>query len=191
MYIYVKDESTRFGLRAFKVLGGSYAVAQLICRELAIRLEDTDYAYLVSDEVRRRISTMTLTTATDGNHGRGIAWAAQQLGIKAVIYMPRGAAQSRIDNIRSHGATVEVTDLNYDDAVRLANSMADRHGWHMIQDTAWEGYEEIPFWIMQGYMTMCKEALEQMIERGVESTHVFVQAGVGALAAAAVAYYIE
>jgi diaminopropionate ammonia-lyase len=185
--IYVKDESTRFGLRAFKVLGGSYAVAQLICRELAIRLEDTDYAYLVSDEVRRRISPMTLTTATDGNHGRGIAWAAQQLGLKAVIYMPRGAAQSRIDNIRSHGATVEVTDLNYDDAVRLASSMADLHGWHMIQDTAWEGYEEIPLWIMQGYMTMCKEALEQMINRGVQSTHVFVQAGVGALAAAAVA----
>jgi diaminopropionate ammonia-lyase len=101
--------------------------------------------------------------------------------------MPRGAAQSRIDNIRSHGATVEVTALNYDDAVRLASSMADLHGWHMIQDTAWEGYEEIPLWIMQGYMTMCKEALEQMIERGVESTHVFVQAGVGALAAAAVA----
>jgi diaminopropionate ammonia-lyase len=185
--IYMKDESTRFGLRAFKVLGGSYAVAQLICRELGIHLEETDYSYLVSDEVRARIDGMTLTTATDGNHGRGIAWAAQQLGIKAVIYMPKGAAQSRIDNIRSHGATVEVTDLNYDDAVRLANNMADKHGWHMIQDTAWEGYEEIPLWIMQGYMSMCKEALEQMIEIGVESTHVFVQAGVGALASAVVA----
>jgi diaminopropionate ammonia-lyase len=101
--------------------------------------------------------------------------------------MPKGTVQSRIDNIRAHGATVEVTDLNYDDAVRLANSMAEKHGWHMIQDTAWEGYEEIPLWIMQGYMTMCKEALEQMIEIGVEATHVFVQAGVGALAASVVA----
>ena len=185
--IFVKDESTRFGLQAFKVLGGSYAVAQLICRELGIQLDETDYSYLVSDEVRTRIDGMTLTTATDGNHGRGIAWAAQQLGIKAVIYMPKGTVQSRIDNIRAHGATVEVTDLNYDDAVRLANSMAEKHGWHMIQDTAWEGYEEIPLWIMQGYMTMCKEALEQLIERGVEATHVFVQAGVGALAASVVA----
>jgi len=185
--IFMKDESTRFDLKAFKVLGGSYAVARLICRELGIRLEDTDYNHLVSDDFRRRINDMTLTTATDGNHGRGIAWAAQQLGIKAVIYMPKGAAQSRIDNICSHGATVEVTDLNYDDAVRLANSMAAKHGWHMMQDTAWDGYEEIPLWIMQGYMTMCKEALEQMIERGVESTHVFVQAGVGALASAVVA----
>ncbi|TKB06784.1 diaminopropionate ammonia-lyase [Desulforhopalus sp. IMCC35007] len=185
--IFIKDESTRFGLRAFKVLGGSYAVARLICKELGIRLEDTDYNYLVSDEVRERIKDMTLTTATDGNHGRGIAWAAEQLGIKAVIYMPKGTVPSRIDNIRSHGATVEVTDLNYDDAVRLANDMATKHGWHMIQDTAWEGYEEIPLWIMQGYMTMCKEALEQMIEKKVEATHVFVQAGVGALAAAVVA----
>lgn len=185
--IFIKDESTRFGLKAFKVLGGSYAVAQLICKELGIRLEDTDYAYLTSDAVRQRISGMTLTTATDGNHGRGIAWAAQQLGIKAVIYMPKGTVQSRIDNIRSHGATVEVTDLNYDDAVRLANGMADKHGWHMIQDTAWKDYEEIPLWIMQGYMTMCKEALEQMIDKGVESTHVFVQAGVGALASAVLA----
>ena len=185
--IFMKDESTRFGLKAFKVLGGSYAVGQLICRELGVRLEDTDYNYLVSDAVRTQIDGMTLTTATDGNHGRGIAWTAQQLGIRAVIYMPKGTVQSRIDNIRAHGATVEVTDLNYDDAVRLANSMAEMHGWHMIQDTAWEGYEEIPLWIMQGYMTMCKEALEQMIERGVEATHVFVQAGVGALAAAVVA----
>ncbi len=185
--IFMKDESSRFGLNAFKVLGGSYAVAKLICRELGIRLEDTDYNYLVSDAVRTRIDGMTLTTATDGNHGRGIAWAAQQFGIKAVIFMPKGTAQSRIDNIRFHGATVEVTDLNYDDAVRLSNSFADQHGWHMIQDTAWEGYEEIPLWIMQGYMTMCKEALEQMIEIDVESTHVFVQAGVGALAAAVVA----
>lgn len=185
--IYMKDESTRFGLRAFKVLGGSYAVARLICRELGISLEDTSYDYLVSDEVRARIKGMTLTTATDGNHGRGIAWAAQQLGIQAVIYMPKGTVPSRVDNIRGHGATVEVTDLNYDDAVRLANDMAEKNGWHMIQDTAWEGYEEIPLWIMQGYMTMCKEAIEQMVEKGVEATHVFVQAGVGALAASVVA----
>ena len=91
-----------------------------------MRLEDTDYAYLTGEEVRGRIGRMTLTTATDGNHGRGIAWAAQQLRQNAVIYMPRGTVASRIENIRRHGATVEVTDLNYDDAVRLAGRMALR-----------------------------------------------------------------
>jgi diaminopropionate ammonia-lyase len=186
--IFVKDESTRFDLKAFKVLGGSYAVARLICKKLGMRLEDTDYAYLVGDEARRRIGRMTLTTATDGNHGRGIAWAAEQLGQDAVIYMPKGTAPSRVENIRGHGASVEVTDLNYDDAVRLSCRMAEKNGWHVIQDTAWEGYEEIPLWIMQGYMTMCKEAVDQMAEENAAPTHVFVQAGVGSLAGAVVGY---
>jgi diaminopropionate ammonia-lyase len=186
--IYVKDESTRFDLKAFKVLGGSYAVARLICRELGISIEDTPYKQLVSDEVRQRIRHMTLTTATDGNHGRGVAWAAQQLGLKAVIYVPKGTTRSRIESIRSHGASVEVTDLNYDDAVRLASSTGEKRGWYMIQDTSWEGYEEIPLWIMQGYLTMCKEAAEQMAELNREPTHVFIQAGVGAMAGAVVGY---
>ena len=186
--IYVKDESTRFDLKAFKVLGGSYAVARLICRELGVSFEDTPYKQLVSDEVREQIRHMTLTTATDGNHGRGIAWAAQQLGLKAVIYVPKGTTQSRIESIRSHGASVEVTDLNYDDAVRLASRTAEKKGWYMIQDTSWEGYEEVPLWIMQGYLTMCKEAIEQMAALNREPTHVFIQAGVGAMAGAVVGY---
>lgn len=142
--IFVKDESTRFDLKAFKVLGGSYAVARLVCRELGMKIEDTSYHQLVSDDVRHRIRNLTLTTATDGNHGRGIAWTAQQLGVKAVIYMPKGTAQSRIDNIRSHGASVEVTDLNYDDAVRAASSMAQKKGWHVIQDTSWKDTKRSP-----------------------------------------------
>ena len=186
--IYVKDESTRFNLKAFKVLGGSYAVARLICQEMGIRIEDTNYNQLTSDEVRQRIGHITLTTATDGNHGRGIAWTAQQLGLKAVIYMPKGAAKSRIENIRSHGASVEVTDLNFDDTVRLASRVAEKNGWHMIQDTSWEGYEKIPLWIMQGYLTMCKEATEQMAELNTAPTHVFIQAGVGAMSGAVVGY---
>ncbi|MEJ2098841.1 MAG: diaminopropionate ammonia-lyase [Desulfobacterales bacterium] len=186
--IYVKDESTRFNLKAFKVLGGSYAVARLICREMGIRIEDTNYNQLISDEVRQRIGHITLTTATEGNHGRGIAWTAQQLGLKAVIYVPKGAVKSRIENIRSHGASVEVTDLNFDDTVRLASRMAEKNGWHMIQDTSWEGYEKIPLWIMQGYLTMCKEAIEQMAELNTAPTHVFIQAGVGAMSGAVVGY---
>jgi len=189
--IYVKDESTRFNLKAFKVLGGSYALARLICQEMGMRLEDTNYNQLISDEVRQRIGHITLTTATDGNHGRGIAWTAQQLGLKAVIYMPKGAVKSRIENIRSHGASVEVTDLNFDDTVRLASRMAKKNGWHMIQDTSWEGYEKIPLWIMQGYLTMCKEATEQMAELKIAPTHVFIQAGVGAMSGAVVGYLVN
>lgn len=189
--VYVKDESTRFDLKAFKVLGGSYAVARLVCKKLGICLEETTYAYLVSEQARKKIGRMTFTTATDGNHGRGIAWAAQQLGQQAMIYMPKGAAPSRVTNIRSHGASVEVTDLNYDDAVRLACRNAEDNGWYVVQDTAWEGYDEIPLWIMQGYMTMCKEAVDQMAEQNAVPTHVFVQAGVGALAGGVVGYLMN
>lgn len=186
--IYVKDESSRFGLKAFKVLGGSYAMARLVSRRLGVDLEETDFECLTSSEVRRKVGKMTFATATDGNHGRGIAWAAEQLGQQAVVYMPKGAAASRVENIRSHGAEVVVTDMNYDDTVRLARRTAEEKGWHVVQDTAWEGYEEIPVWIMQGYMTLAKEALEQMAEKDGEPTHVLVQAGVGALAGAVIGY---
>jgi len=190
--ILVKDESTRFGLGAFKVLGGSYAVARLLCEKLKLNIDDVAFDYLVSDEVKQRIGKITLTTATDGNHGRGIAWAAEQLRQQAIIYMPKGSVRSRVENIRSHGATVEVTDLNYDDTVRLSRRMARENGWHVIQDTAWEGYTEIPRWIMQGYMTMCAEALSQMSPLGTRGpTHVFIQAGVGSLAAAVVGYLLN
>lgn len=185
--ILVKDESSRFSLGAFKVLGGSYAVAKLLCQQLKLNIDAIDFNYLVSDVVRQRIEPITLTTATDGNHGRAIAWVAEQLKQSAVIYMPKGSAPSRVENIRSHGARVEVTDLNYDDTVRLARHMAEKTGWHIIQDTAWEGYTEIPLWIMQGYMTMCVEAIDQMLQAGISRpTHVFIQAGVGSLAATVV-----
>jgi diaminopropionate ammonia-lyase len=189
--IYVKDESTRFDLKAFKVLGSSYAVARLICNKLGFRMEDTNFNQLNDDEVRQHLGDITLTAATDGNHGRGIAWAAQQLGLQAVVYMPKGAVQSSIENIRSHGARVEVTDFNYDDTVRLASRMAEKNGWHLIQDTSWEGYEKIPLWIMQGYLTMCKEAADQMAEQNKAPTHVFLQAGVGAMSGAVVGYLVN
>ena len=184
--VFIKDESTRFNLKAFKVLGGSYAVARLMCRKLGMSPDDIDLAYLAGDEARERIGRITFTTATDGNHGRGIAWAAEQLHQNAIICMPKGAARSRVQNILSHGAAVIVTDLNYDDAVRLCRRMAEENGWTVIQDTAWEGYTEIPLWIMQGYMTMCVEAVDQMALTGLRPTHVFVQVGVGSLAGAVV-----
>jgi len=189
--VFIKDESTRFGLKAFKVLGGSYAVAYLMCDKLGLRLDEVDFATLVSDELHRRLGKITLTTATDGNHGRSIAWAAEQLGQQAVVYMPKGAARARVENIRSHGAVVEVTDLNYDDTVRLACRTARDKGWHVIQDTAWEGYTDVPLRIMQGYMTMCVEAVDEMARTQSYPTHVFVQAGVGSLAGAIVGYLVN
>ena len=189
--IFVKDEAPRFGLKAFKVLGGSYAVARLVCQKLGRPLSKVPYAQLVSEDVRKRIGQITLTTATDGNHGRGVAWAAERLGQKAMIYMPRGSVPSRVAAIRSHGATVEVTDLNYDDAVRLACRKAEENGWYVVQDTAWEGYTEVPLWIMQGYLTMCSETVDQLRAEDSYPTHIFVQAGVGALAGAVVSHLAQ
>jgi diaminopropionate ammonia-lyase len=189
--ILVKDESTRFGLKAFKGLGGSYAVARLICRTLGIEWGAVGFVDLTGDAVRRRIGAMTLATATDGNHGRGVAWTAEQLGMKAVIYMPKGSVRSRVESIRAHGATVEVTDLNYDDTVRLACRMARENGWHIIQDTVWDGNADVPRWIMQGYTTMSREAIDQMAAEHLWPTHVFVQAGVGSFAGAMVAHLAD
>ena len=186
--IFIKDESTRFNLKSFKVLGGSYAVARLLCKKLDVTLETMDFARLAGEDARKRIGPMTLATATDGNHGRGVAWAAEQLHQKAVIYMPKGAARSRVESIRSHGAKVIVTDLNYDDAVRLCFRRAEEKGWDVIQDTAQEGYTDIPLWIMQGYMTLCVEAVTQMADMGRRPTHVFIQVGVGSFGGAMVGY---
>ncbi|AMO57678.1 diaminopropionate ammonia-lyase [Endozoicomonas montiporae] len=181
--ILVKDESYRFNLNAFKVLGGSYAIAQCVCQKLGISLDEFTFDSLKGQE------PITFATATDGNHGRGVAWAAHQLGQKAVVYMPKGAAKERVDNILKLGAECIVTDLNYDDAVRLACKNADDNGWLMVQDTAWEGYTKIPTWIMQGYMTMASEACDQLEAMGIKQpTHAILQAGVGALAGGAMGY---
>lgn len=187
--IYVKDESRRFGLNAFKVLGGSYAVANLLCEKLGKDIAEVDFDYLISDAAKDKLGDITFATATDGNHGRGIAWAAEKLRQKAVVYMPRGAALARVKSIESHGATVIVTDSNYDDTVKQALAVADSNGWCMVQDTAWDGYTKIPTWIMQGYLTMIFEAKSQL--ENVKPTHVFLQAGVGAMAGAALAAFVD
>ncbi|KJR96903.1 MAG: diaminopropionate ammonia-lyase [Peptococcaceae bacterium BRH_c4a] len=182
--IYVKDESYRFGLNAFKVLGGTYAIGRYLAGRLNRDISDLSFEKLKTKEIREKLGDITFTSATDGNHGRGVAWAAQQLGQRAVIYMPRGSSLVRLENIKATGAEGYITDLNYDDAVRLAAGNAQKHGWVIVQDTAWESYMDIPTWIMQGYATMAAEALEQLNRLGGKPTHVFVQAGVGALAGA-------
>ncbi len=187
--LFVKDESHRFGLNAFKVLGASYAIGRYLATRLGWDIGGISHDDLRSREVRGRLGDITFTTATDGNHGRAVAWTARQLKQRAVVYMPRGSDPVRLENIRSLGAEATIIDGNYDEAVRLCERMAGEHGWVIIQDTAWPGYEDIPTWIMQGYATLAVEALEQMREQGVAApTHVFLQAGVGSFAGGVVGY---
>ena len=189
--IYCKDESYRFGLNAFKVLGGSYAMGRYIAKELGRDISQLPYNVLSSDKLREEFGQATFFTATDGNHGRGVAWAAKRLGQKAVVRMPKGTTKTRFDNIAKEGAEVTIEEVNYDDCVRMpaAEAAKTEHGI-IVQDTAWAGYEEIPSWIMQGYGTLVLEADKQLKENGVDRpTHVFVQAGVGSLAGAVVGYF--
>ena len=185
--LFVKDESFRFGLNAFKVLGGSFAMARYIAKEMGRDVSEMTYDYLTSEAFRKEFGQATFFTATDGNHGRGVAWAANKLGQKAVVHMPKGSSQARFDNIAKEGAKVTIEEVNYDECVRRANALAEatEHGV-MVQDTAWDGYEKIPAWIMEGYGTMASEASEQLGER---PTHIFVQAGVGSLAGAIQGYF--
>ncbi len=185
--LYVKDESYRFGLNSFKVLGGSYAVGRIIAERLGMDIGQLSYPLLVSRETSEKLGDFTLITATDGNHGRGIAWTANRLHRNSVVYMPKGTAADRLNNILCLGSDASVTDLNYDDAVRLASRHAQENGWILVQDTSWPGYEEIPRRIMQGYTTMAYEASVQL--QNVRPTHIFLQAGVGSMAAAVTAFF--
>lgn len=183
--LYVKDESQRFGLNAFKVLGGSHCIGRYIARRLGA--EELSYQQLTSPEVREKLKGLTFVTATDGNHGRGIAWTAARLGLNSVVYMPKGSAQERLENIRALGAEASITPWNYDDTVRFACQQAEENGWVFVQDTAWPGYEEMPTWIMEGYTTLALEAVEQLGE--MRPTHLFLQAGVGAMAGAVAGFF--
>ena len=187
--IFVKDESYRFGLNAFKVLGGSYALGKVVAQKLDMDLKDLPFERLVSDEIREKLGDVTFVTATDGNHGRGVAWTANQLKQHSIVYMPAGSAEERADNIAKEGAEVIITDTNYDESVRMANARAEENGYVMVQDTAWDGYEEIPLWIMQGYMTMAYEIEMELRMMQKKPTHVFLQAGVGSLAAAVTGFF--
>lgn len=183
---FVKDESYRFGLNAFKVLGGSFAIGKYIAQKLNMDISDLSYEKLISSEIHKQIGNITFVTATDGNHGRGVAWTANQLKQKSVVYMPKGSSLERLKNIQAENADASITDLNYDDAVRLANENAKKYGWVVIQDTSWENYQDIPRWIIQGYSTMAYEAYTQISQK---PTHIFIQAGVGSLAGAITGFF--
>lgn len=189
--VYVKDESYRFGLNAFKVLGGSFAMARYIAKQTGKDVSELPYNVLTSEELRNEFGQATFFTATDGNHGRGVAWAANKLGQKAVVFMPKGSTETRLKNIQKENATATIEEVNYDECVRMAAAAAAKTpNGVVVQDTAWDGYEEIPAWIMQGYGTMAMEADEQLAAYGCDRpTHVFVQAGVGSLAGAVQGYF--
>jgi diaminopropionate ammonia-lyase len=187
--VLVKDEAQRFGLKAFKALGATYAIYRFLireCEQKGRRLPPADSFYRAPEVLLP--GRFTFCTATDGNHGRGVAWAARKLGQEAAIFMPGNTVPSRIDAIRSEGAQVTVINGSYDDAVMCARNEAERHGWQIISDTSWPGYEEIPRWIMAGYLTLFRE-VDSVLTGQDGPDVVFVQSGVGALAAAAAWHY--
>ena len=190
--LYVKDESKRFSLNAFKGLGGSYAMFRVLCEKLSLDPGRTGLQDLIAAGQAGRLKDMEFVTCTDGNHGKGVSWAAGMLGCKAHVYMPYGSQEVRAEAIRKAGtADVAITDLSYDETVRYAKTESDRLGWILIQDTSWEGYEAIPAWIIQGYLTMAEEATEDFDRLGITPTHVFLQAGVGAMAGGVLSYLAD
>jgi len=182
--IRLKDEATRFGLQSFKALGGAYAVGSLLLDELARTgaAPGARTADLEAGSYQPITERIIVTCATDGNHGRAVAWAAQRFHARSVIFIHAGVSQARADAILRYGAEMRRVRGTYDDAVRETAREADRHHWHVVSDTSWPGYTEIPRTIMQGYRLMADEAADQWT--GDPPTHVFIQAGVGGVAAA-------
>lgn len=183
--ISVKDESHRFGLKAFKALGATYAIFKLL---RYLEGESVSARNFYSGESPLKSCRYTFTTATDGNHGRGVAWVASKLRQNAVVYMPENAVQARVENIQSEGAEVIVVDGNYDRAVELCREDAEKHGRVLISDTSWPGYEMIPRWIQYGYFTLFDEAVSSAAT-GKPFDVVIVPGGVGALAASAAMFF--
>ncbi|WP_037299784.1 diaminopropionate ammonia-lyase [Rubritepida flocculans] len=181
--LWWKDESQRFGLRSFKALGGAYAVQKLLAQELARRgtAPHADAAALESGRYAHATEQITVTCATDGNHGRSVAWGAQRFGCRCVIFVHENVSQGRREAIARFGAEVREVPGNYDDSVRAAQRAADENGWFVISDTSYPGYTEPPRDVMQGYRVMAEEALSQM---PAPPSHVFVPGGVGGVAAA-------
>ena len=188
--VYVKDESQRFDLNAFKVLGGGYAMGCCLAEKLGRSIDECSFDFLASAQARSQLGDVTFITATDGNHGRGVAWMARRLGQRCVVYMPKGTAPERLENVRRQGAQASILDCNYDGCVHLAEQHARENDWILTQDTAWDGYEQIPTRIMQGYTTIARETDAQFEEMGEDApTHILLQAGVGSFAAAMLGYY--
>lgn len=182
----IKDEGRRLGLGSFKALGGAYAVVSLMVEETERRLGmKVPSGALLGPEVRATASGMTVFSATDGNHGRSVAWGANLVGARCVIFIHENVSAAREAAIAAFGAETVRVPGDYDDSVAEAAQIADRENWLLVSDTAHPGYERIPRLVMQGYSALIHEAVEQM---DTAPTHVLVQAGVGGIAAAVAAY---
>jgi len=186
--IHYKDEGGRFGLGSFKALGGAYAVARLLSREIARRGggNEPSIEAILSGQHAAVISEITVCCATDGNHGRSVAWGARTFGCACEIFIHATVSDGRKAAIEAYGARVTRTAGNYDDSVREAQETAAREGWFVVSDTSYPGYTDVPKDVMQGYELMAAEALDQM---SAPPTHIFLQTGVGGMAAAIAAFF--
>lgn len=191
--VLYKDEGQRFELKSFKALGGAYAVDRLVAAR---------------GKAGNQQQELVVTCATDGNHGRAVAWGARRAGIRAVIYVHEGVSEGRAEAIRSFGAEVVREGYNYDASVRASAEAAAKNGWQIVSDTSWPGYEDVPRDVMQGYAVLAMEAAEQIEARssevvagsredfaskdkGAKPTHIFIQGGVGGVAAAILSHCWE
>ena len=186
--IAYKDESCRFSLKSFKALGGAYAVANLLIKklkEIGITANSSD---LIARTYIELSSKITVCCATDGNHGRSVAWGSQKFGCNCEIYIHRNVSIGREKAIAKYGAKVNRIEGNYDDSVRIAAEVAEENNYYVVSDTSYEGYTDIPKDVMQGYTVMVDETMKQMKEM---PTHVFLQGGVGGFPAATVSFLVE
>ena len=182
--VLYKDESHRFGLESFKALGGAYAVYRLLVDTVGADTGEREVGYedLRAGRYRELTGAITVASATDGNHGRSVAWGAQQFGCNCVIYIHAGVSKGREEALTRLGARVVRVSGNYDESVERCAEDAKDAGWHVVSDTSWETYRDTPREVMNGYAVIAEEIAEQVGDK--VPTHVFVQAGVGGLAAA-------
>ncbi|MGY0399504.1 MAG: diaminopropionate ammonia-lyase [Ostreibacterium sp.] len=186
--LYYKNEYFRFSLKSFKALGGAYAVANLLIKELKKKGIQADSKDLLEGIHKNITGKITVSCATDGNHGKSVAWGASIFGCNCEIFIHSHVSVSREEEIAKYGAIMHRVQGNYDDSVHEAAKVAEEKGYFTVSDTSYEGYTQIPKDVMQGYTVMVDEALKQMKEK---PTHIFLQGGVGGMAAAVVSFLHE
>jgi len=186
--IYYKDESHRFGLKSFKALGGAYAVANLLIEKLKEKKITATSKDLITKKYYSLTKDITVCCATDGNHGKSVAWGASLFGCKCQIFIHSHVSDNRKEEIEKYGAIVNRIKGNYDDSIRVTSDVAKEHGFFIVSDTSYKGYTSVPKDVMQGYTVMVDEVIKQM---KYKATHIFLQGGVGGMAAAVISFFHE
>ena len=186
--IFYKDESMRFNLKSFKALGGAYAVANLLLKKLSNNNIYANSNDLLTGKYKNITKKITVACATDGNHGKSVAWGAAMFGCCCKVFIHKTVSVCREQEIAKYKAKVSRINGNYDDSVRIAAKIAKENSYYIIADTSYKGYEKVPKDVMQGYSIMVDEVIKQIDDK---VTHVFLQGGVGGLAAAVVAFFLE